>query len=145
MPVPLPPGVAESIAEVKVTEREKIETKRSSNCRRSHYRKFDLFHLSPPQKTNHQAALSALERAVEEAENASPSSTATETAAAAGTAATPGTEASTAAAASLLEAALAAVAAAEAAAGRGLSSTGIDKELSAARRALRDHERRRQR
>jgi len=47
----------------------------------------------------------------------------------------------TTAASSLLEAALAAVAAAEAVAGRSLSSTGIDKELSAARRALRDHER----
>ena len=89
-----------------------------------------------------QAALAALERAVDREELAS-SSTKAAAAAAAGTGT--GTKATAAAASSSLEAALAAVAAAEAAAGRSLSSTGIDKELGAARRALRDHERARQR
>jgi hypothetical protein len=83
-----------------------------------------------------QAALVALERAVDKEELASSSTKAAE---AAGTGTTTAT--TTTATASSLEAALAAVAAAEAAAGRSLSSTGIDKELGAARRALRDHER----
>jgi len=83
-----------------------------------------------------QAALVALERAVDKEELASSSTKAAE---AAGTGTTTAT--TTTATASSLEAVLAAVAAAEAAAGRSLSSTGIDKELGAARRALRDHER----
>ena len=81
-----------------------------------------------------QAALAALERAVDREELASAK-------AAAGTGATTTTTTTTAASSSL-EAALAAVATAEAAAGRSLSSTGIDKELAAARRALRDHQER---